>query len=108
MNVLLTGGAGDLGTVLTPLLEARGDIPLRLDIVPPTDQRGVYLAGSILDRDGLTRCLAGVDRSRRKITFPNLRCCCTISMLEASWFVWEDRIVLVRGRFPVLIDTRPF
>jgi nucleoside-diphosphate-sugar epimerase len=61
MNVLLTGGAGDLGTVLTPLLEARGDIPLRLDIVPPTDQRGVYLAGSILDRDGLTRCLAGVD-----------------------------------------------
>jgi nucleoside-diphosphate-sugar epimerase len=61
MHVLLTGGSGDLGTVLTPVLEARGDTPLRLDIVPPTDQRGVYLAGSILDRDGLTRCLAGVD-----------------------------------------------
>jgi len=61
MKVLLTGGAGDLGTVLTPLLEARGDTPLRLDIVPPTDPGGVYVAGSILDRDGLTRWLAGVD-----------------------------------------------
>ena len=61
MKVLLTGGAGDLGTVLTPLLEARGDTPLRLDIVPPTDPGGVYVAGSILDRDGLTRWFAGVD-----------------------------------------------
>jgi nucleoside-diphosphate-sugar epimerase len=61
MKVVLTGGAGDLGTVLTPLLEARGDTPLRLDIVPPQDPRGIYLPGSILDRDGLMRWLAGVD-----------------------------------------------
>ena len=61
MKVLLTGGAGDLGTVLTPLLEARGDTPLRLDIVPPTDPGGIYVAGSILDRDGLARWLAGMD-----------------------------------------------
>lgn len=61
MNVLLTGGAGDLGTMLTPVLEARGDTPLRLDIVPPKDARGRYLPGSILDRDGLTRWLTGVD-----------------------------------------------
>ena len=61
MKAMLTGGAGDLGTVLTPMLEARGDTPLRLDIVPPTDPGGVYVAGSILDRDGLTRWFAGVD-----------------------------------------------
>ena len=61
MKVMLTGGAGDLGTVLTPLLEARADTPLRLDIVPPTDPGGIYVAGSILDRDGLTRWFAGVD-----------------------------------------------
>src|SRR6266478_3780215 len=49
MKVMLTGGAGDLGTVLTPLLEARGDTPLRLDIVPPTDPGGAYVAGSLWD-----------------------------------------------------------
>ena len=61
MKVLLTGGAGDLGTVLTPAFEARGDTPLRLDIVSPRDGRGVYLEGSILHREGLQRCLEGVD-----------------------------------------------
>jgi nucleoside-diphosphate-sugar epimerase len=61
MKILLTGGAGDLATVLTPKLEARGDTPLRLDIVPPRDRRGVALLGSILDRTGLRRVLEGVD-----------------------------------------------
>jgi len=61
MRIMLTGGAGDLGTVLTPLLEQRGDLPLRLDIVPPRDQHGVYLPGSVLDRSCLARVLYGVD-----------------------------------------------
>ena len=58
--------------------------------------------------DKIDRMASYIQGSRRKITFPNLRCCCTISMLEASWFAWEDLIVLVRGRLPVLINTRPF
>lgn len=62
MKVLLTGGSGDLGTVLAAALEAQGDIPLRLDIVAPRDQWGTYQAGSILDRDVLARCVVGVDR----------------------------------------------
>jgi nucleoside-diphosphate-sugar epimerase len=61
MNILLTGGSGDLATALTPALEARGDTPLRLDVVAPRDQRGVFLPGSVLDRPGLRRALEGVD-----------------------------------------------
>ena len=61
MKILLTGGAGDLATVLTPELEARGDAPLRLDIVAPRDSRGVPLFGSVLDRAALRRTLEGVD-----------------------------------------------
>jgi nucleoside-diphosphate-sugar epimerase len=61
MRILLTGGAGDLGTVLAPLLEQRGDLPLRLDLVPPREPYGVYVAGSILERSCLARVLHGVD-----------------------------------------------
>lgn len=61
MKILLTGGAGDLATVLTPELEGRGDTPLRFDIVAPRDARGVFREGSVLDRPGLRRHLEGVD-----------------------------------------------
>lgn len=60
MKILLTGGAGDLGQAVSWDLVARGDTPLRLDLRPPIDDHGVYLAGSILDRDFLERSLAGV------------------------------------------------
>jgi nucleoside-diphosphate-sugar epimerase len=61
MHILLTGGAGDLATVLTPALEARGHTPLQLDVVAPRDPRGVALVGSVLDRPGLRRAMESVD-----------------------------------------------
>jgi UDP-glucose 4-epimerase len=61
MRILLTGGAGDLSTVLTPLLEQRGDTALRLDIRPPTATGGVYLPGSILNRACLAKAFMEVD-----------------------------------------------
>ncbi len=61
MKILLTGGAGDLATVLTPALETRGDTPLRLDIVPPRDAHGIALQGSVLERADLRRALEGAD-----------------------------------------------
>jgi UDP-glucose 4-epimerase len=62
MNILLTGGSGDLGCWLAKDLEQRGDLPVRLDIRPPRNpQRGEFIQGSILDRDLLWKCMQGID-----------------------------------------------
>lgn len=60
MKILLTGGSGDLGQAVSWELARRGDTPLRLDIRPPSDDHGIFLAGSILDRDFLEGSLEGV------------------------------------------------
>lgn len=61
MNILLTGGSGDLGRVLSKRLELRGDLPLRLDVRPPSDGRGRHIQASILDREALARAMPGVE-----------------------------------------------
>ena len=61
MRILLTGGAGDLGLVLSTELEKRGDIPVRIDVREPINNRGVYIKGSILDRPLLKQSMEGVD-----------------------------------------------
>jgi nucleoside-diphosphate-sugar epimerase len=61
MKVLLTGGSGDLGQVLSPQLLARGDAPTNLDISPPTETSGQFLPGSVLDKELLQLVLPDVD-----------------------------------------------
>ena len=64
MRILLTGGSGDLGQVLSAKLEKRANIPVRLDIRPPqalADNYGVFINGSILERDVLNACLPGIN-----------------------------------------------
>jgi len=61
MNILLTGGSGDLGKVLSFQLEKRGDIALRFDIKKPSDTFGQFWPGSILDRMALLEAMSGVD-----------------------------------------------
>jgi len=61
MKILLTGGSGDLGTVLAPQLAQRGDTPLIFDVRPPQTQTAVYIPGSILNRDQLTAAMNGLD-----------------------------------------------
>jgi nucleoside-diphosphate-sugar epimerase len=60
-KILLTGGSGDLGRVLSSqILDAGFDL-LRLDIRPPKDEWGHYVEGSILDLETLTKLFEAVD-----------------------------------------------
>lgn len=61
MKLLLTGGSGDLGTVLGRQLAERGDSPVSLDLRQPAEKRIEFINGSILDREVLESSLKGID-----------------------------------------------
>ena len=61
MRILLTGGSGDLGHVLSKTLDERGDTPVRMDVRAPRTERGVFVEGSILDQPLLRQSMDGVD-----------------------------------------------
>ena len=52
MRIVLTGGSGDLGQILCPLLSQRGDAPVVLDVRMP-DDRFEFVNASITDREAL-------------------------------------------------------
>jgi nucleoside-diphosphate-sugar epimerase len=63
MKVLLTGGSGDLGQTLVPMLLSKGHAPVILDVRAPRDskQQGLFIQGSILDREKLRESFHGCD-----------------------------------------------
>lgn len=61
MKILLTGGAGDLGKVLSYQLEKLGHTAIRYDVRKPKDPYGQFIAGSILDRETLNKNLLNID-----------------------------------------------
>lgn len=60
MKVLLVGGSGHVGTLITPYLRARHELRV-LDIRPPAHDGVAYVEGSITDAAIVRRALEGVD-----------------------------------------------
>ncbi len=61
MRILLTGGAGDLGRLLSASLEEGGQEPVCLDVRSPPIPHGLCIKASILDRQALALAMKGVD-----------------------------------------------
>jgi nucleoside-diphosphate-sugar epimerase len=63
VNVLITGGSGYFGTVLTDLALARGDRVRIFDVNPPAPREGAveYVAGDVRDRGALRAACEGID-----------------------------------------------
>lgn len=60
MKVLMVGGAGRVGTFITPYLREHHDLRV-MDVRPPSHDGLEYVPGSILDVDDLRTALDGVD-----------------------------------------------
>lgn len=61
MKILLTGGAGDLGSKLTEVLTSLDYEVHRVDINTPNDNLGIFHQTSILDREKLTPLFKNMD-----------------------------------------------
>jgi len=60
MKVLLVGGSGHVGQLITPYLKQRHTLKV-LDLSAPADADVEFIAGSVLDPDAIRRALDGVD-----------------------------------------------
>lgn len=60
MKLLLVGGAGHVGQLITPYLKARHRLRV-LDLAPPADPDVEHVRGSVLDPEAIRQALQGVD-----------------------------------------------
>lgn len=60
MKVLLIGGSGHVGSLVTPFLKERHQLRI-FDLRPPTDESLDYFHGSITDHEALLKASKGLD-----------------------------------------------
>lgn len=61
MRILLTGGSGDVGTLVSTALQKRGDTVVNIDMAKPRIGGETFVQGSILDREKLAQAMKDVD-----------------------------------------------
>lgn len=99
MRILLTGGSGDLGTLLSADLLARAYEVASIDMAEPRIPVPHFVKGSIIDRAAVKRAMAGVDvavhiaawhgihdveKTKTPDDFHDLNVTGTFNMLEAA------------------------
>jgi UDP-glucose 4-epimerase len=110
VRILLTGGAGDLGGLLSEALAARGDEPAVIDLAPPRACVKMYFGGSILDRAAVARSVEGMDwvihiaawhgihearRTKTAYDFHDLNVTGTFNVLEAAATAGVKRFIFI-------------
>lgn len=97
MRVLLTGGSGDLGTLVARGLLDRGDAPVIFDPAPPQCEGCDYIEASILDRPALQAAMQdGVD------CVVHIAAWHGIHEFQGSKSAWDFHDVNVTGTFNTL------
>jgi nucleoside-diphosphate-sugar epimerase len=123
VKVLLTGGSGNLGQTLVPMLLAKGDTPVILDVRAPRDLKkgALFSEGSILDRSKLTDMFRGCDwivhiaawhgihesrDEKNSYDFFDLNVRGTFEVFEAAVSLGIDKIIFISTTSVYSSDTR--
>ena len=60
MKILLVGGSGHVGSIITPYLREHHEVHV-LDLHPPQHEDVAYMEGSVTDPDAIAQALTGMD-----------------------------------------------